>query len=129
MKRVKFILFFIFMGLCFSTYVLSKVLTSEDSCSCASGLECRKIITDTDYRNDGSGDWLHSNHVYQYKSKNGKSCNVTVNIVSSRFINCKVIYQSCYVSENGAWSKPGIVIEALGEGEWSYHLDLSYKWL
>jgi len=129
MKATKIVIITVLISLCFSTFAFSKVTKSIEACYTGiPGLECRKIVTDTNYRNDGSGEWLKPNHALQFRSTNGKSANIRVNKSRSSFRNSKVIYKSAYVNKRGDWSKPGLVVEARGEEAWSYDLNYNIEW-
>ena len=101
---------------------------TESSSTGIQGLKSQKIITETNYKADGSGDWLKPNTAFQFATTNGKGCKITADKSRSSLRNCKITYSSTYANKAGRWSSPGIVIEALGEGSYSYNLSYKVEW-
>lgn len=87
------------------------------------GMEAKKIITDTDWKRDGSGDWLHPNHMISFRTTDGRWADIRVDKALSTFTNCKLVYSSVHASSDGEWSGSGILIEAIeGDKPWNYRI-------
>jgi len=116
MKPFLIIIFVISLML---TPITSQAIISTHTESCDSGManvQCRKIVTE--YRDDGSGEWLKAGVAFQFRSLNGKSCNVHGELTNAK--NMRMIFETSYPKESGEWSKPGLVIEQIREGAWSH---------
>ena len=99
--------------------IASQARISSDIETCESGMvgvQCRKIITE--YRDDGSKEWLKAGVVFQFRSTNRKSCNVQGKLTNAK--NMHMTYKTSDFKESGEWSKPGLVIEQVKEGAWSH---------
>ena len=80
------------------------------------GVQCRKVFTE--YRDDNSNKWLKAGVSFQFRSTNGKSCNVHGKLTNAK--NMRMIYNTSDFKKSGEWSEPGLVIEQIGEGAWSH---------
>ena len=95
----------------------ARISSNTETCdSGMTGVECRKIVTE--YRDDGSGEWLKAGVVFQFRSTNGRSCNVNGKLTNAK--NIHMIYKTSSFKKSGEWSKPGLVIEQIKEGAWSH---------
>ena len=112
-------LFIIFVMPLMLAPITSQARISTDTETCDSGIagvQCRKIVTE--YRDDGSDEWLKAGVAFQFRSTNGKSCNVNGKLTNAK--NMRMIYKTSYPKKSGEWSKPGLVIEQIREGAWSH---------
>ena len=76
-KKPELNLFIIFVIPLMLVPITSQAGISSNTEICDSGMagvECRKIVTE--YRDDGSNEWLKAGVVFQFRSTNGESCNV-----------------------------------------------------
>jgi len=103
------------------------VKTSEESYHTGmQGLEGRKIITKTNYRNDGSGEWLKSSTKYQFRTTNGKSCKVKATLNSRT--NAKLRYSTGHMPSSGRWGGDIIVVQKKeGTYRWNIHFDFDWN--
>jgi hypothetical protein len=107
--------------LCCSQMASARVDKSTRSCNSGSPqVDCRIIETRTNYKDDGSGDWLQSSDAYQFRSRNGLGCKIRGELTTSS--NTKLTYSSTYANKSGEWSAPGLVAEQRKEGGWSYNI-------
>ena len=116
---MKLFLFIIFVIPLTFVPVASQARISRDIETCTSGMagvECRKIITE--YRDDGSQEWMKAGVAFQFRSTNGKSCDVHGKLTNAK--NMHMTYKKSDFKKSGEWSKPGLVIEQIKEGEWSH---------
>jgi hypothetical protein len=112
--------------LAFTSATQAKVIKDTNWCqSGKNSIECRVIETRTNYRDDGSGDWVKSSDAYQFRSKDGSKCKVRGNLTSAS--NTKMTYTSTYVNSSGDWSKPGLVAEQRKEGQWQYRIRWEFE--
>ena len=117
---------YLFFSFVFSSSLHARVDKSTEYCSSgSSNIECRKIETRTNYKNNGSGDWLKSSDAYQFRSKNGKSCKMKGSLRNKN--NVKLVYSSAYVNKRGDWSKPGLLVEQRKEGAWRYNINWKFS--
>lgn len=118
-KKPELILFIIFVKSLMLIPITSHARISSDTETCDSGMagvQCRKIVTE--YRDDGSDEWLRAGVAFQFRSTNGESCNVHGKLNNAK--NMRMIYNTSYPKKSGEWSKPGLVIEQISEGAWSH---------
>ncbi len=95
----------------------ARISTNTEACdSGMTGVQCRKIVTE--YRDAGSGEWLKAGVAFQFRSTNGKSCNVRGELTNAK--NIHITYKTSDFKKSGEWSKPGLVIEQIKEGAWSH---------
>ena len=95
----------------------ARISTNTETCdSGMTGVQCREIITE--YRDDSNGKWLKAGVTFQFRSTNGKSCNVLGKLTNAQ--NMLMIYKTSNFKKSGEWSKPGLVIQQIKEGAWSH---------
>lgn len=88
------------------------------------GLRCLEEKTTT-----AKDDWLKDNMVYRFITTNGKSCDVTVDLARSTFVNCKPVYKSAFINgKDSEWSMGFIDVQANDHGTWSCNLAYNVKW-
>ncbi len=108
--------------LCTTSAKVSKNTSTMDTG--IDGLECTVEETEC-----SSGEWLHSNTMFHFRTTNGRGATVRMNESASTFENCKPIYTSVYASKDGSWSGSGLSIEANSNEEaWSYDLHYNVEW-
>ena len=116
MKPSLFIIFFIPLMIAPITSQ-ARISTNTETCdSGMAGVQCRKIVTE--YRDDGNDKWLKAGVAFQFRSSNGRSCNVNGKLTNAQ--NMLMIYKTSNFKKSGEWSKPGLVIEQIKEGAWSH---------
>jgi hypothetical protein len=92
------------------------------------GLEGKKVETETDWKPDGSGEWLKPNHTMYFCTTNGKAAEIAVVKEQCTLNNCKIVYSKVWAPRNGDWSGP-IQVEAIqGDKPWSYNLVWRVTW-
>jgi len=99
--------------------VTAQARIDKRTVSCDSGyswVECRKVITDP-----SEGEWLRPSHAYQFRTTNGRSCNIEGRLTRAR--NADMNYANCYMNRNGSWCEPGLKFEQDDDGPWSYEFD------
>ena len=76
-----------------------------------------------------SGEWLKENDKYRFRTTNGQSLDVTVDLSRSSFTNCRVTASRVFAPSNGSWSTNFIQVEVIDrDSPWSYDLVWSYEW-
>jgi|GEM_PF-2086804 len=99
----------------------ASVHKSTETCNSGrSNVKCQVIKTNTNYRKNGSGDWLKSSALYQFRSTDGSSCKINGSLKSAN--NAKLVYRSTTASRSGDWGGSGIKVEQKNEGRWNYQL-------
>ena len=115
--RTFFIITFVMPLLFIPITLLARILSNTEPCNSGMiGVECRKIVTE--YRDDESGKWMKAGITFQFRSTNGKSCNVHGKLANAK--NMRLIYKTTALKKSGEWSKPGLVIKQINEGAWSH---------
>ena len=95
----------------------ARISTNTETCNSGmTGVKCRKIVTE--YRDDGNDKWLKAGVAFQFRSTNGKSCNVHGKLANAQ--NMLMVYKTSNFKKSGEWSKPGLVIKQIKEGAWSH---------
>ena len=121
MKKFLFLICFIPLVL---VSVTSQARIKSTTAICDSGMvgiECRKIVTMIDYRDDNNREWKKARVSFQFRSTNGKSCIVHGELSESE--NMRIIYNTSYVNNPGNWAKPGLVIEQISKGIWPHSIN------
>lgn len=111
-------------GLMLTMPLTLSAAVKKSTVSCNSGMsnvQCRIVQTRTNYRNNGSGDWLKSNDTYQFRSTNGKFCKIKGSL--TRATNAKLVYSSTNASRSGDWGGSGIQVSQKKEGRWDYSIN------
>ena len=114
----------IFLMLLTLSPVISQARTKTTTATCDSGMsgvECRKIVTVTDYQEDSNRNWPKARVSFQFRSTNGNSCKVQGKLTHAT--NMRIIYNTSYLNKPGEWIKPGIVIEQIRKGIWPHSVN------
>lgn len=75
------------------------------------------------------GEWLKENDKYRFRTTNGQSLDVSVDLSRSSFTNCRVTASRAFAPSNGSWSTNFIQVEVVDrDSPWSYNLVWSYEW-
>jgi len=121
MKPFLYLIFLIPMVL---APVISQARIKTTTATCDSGMadiECRKIVTVTDYRDDSNLEWPKVLVSFQFRSTNSNSCKVQGRLTNTK--NMRIIYNTSYLNKSGEWIKPGLVIEQIRKGAWPHSID------
>ena len=99
----------------------SDTITTGACDSGMSGIECRKIVTITNYQDGNNQEWKRARISFQFRSTNGNSCTVQGKLSEAE--NMRMIYNISYLNNPGEWSEPGLVIEQIRKGIWPHSIN------
>ena len=123
MKNKNTALIAVGLSLIFTLPIIAKVRESTRSHSTGiAGLECRVTKVETDYKKDGSGDWVKPYEKYEFRSTGGERFKLVVDMDRSSFTNCKLspsypLIADKYGNWSGSWN-----IESIDGSAYSYNL-------
>ena len=121
MKPFLFLIFIIPLALSSVTLQAGNATTAGTCDSGMSGIECRKVVTVTNYQGDNNHKWKKARISFQFRSTNGKSCTVKGKLSETE--NMRMIYNTSYINNLGEWIEPGLVIEQIRKGVWPHSIN------
>jgi hypothetical protein len=121
MKPFLFLIFFLPLTLVPVTSQ-ARIKTTTTTCdSGITGVECRRIVSVSDYQDDNNREWPKARISFQFRSINGKSCKAQGKLSHTK--NMRIIYNTSYLHKSGEWIEPGLVIEQIRKGIWPHSIN------